>query len=606
MKLNVRYSITLLISLAAILYYLAAIVKPVLIFHTQQIPFLNSFEFFKGFLDRPGDLIQYLAQLLAQGFYTNIVGSLVIISVLLINAMLTVMLIKRAFGVINLFWPFLLVLFSLTFIQNYYFPFVVLVQETVVLLALILIAKNVYRKKGAWLSLLVFYLLLYYAAGSGPALVFLLGSIILFMFNAPVRKYYLMLIILIFGAVNPFAAYKVLFNVAPLDAYLNFFPDLTISVKYVPGVWFYLGVFLVPITLLILGLFHSLNEGLISKLSGHLKSNAAFFVILFVFTIGSYFFLRSTQDITMQKAVHCDYYNSIGEFDQTINLAMDSRDEYNIAINLSFIRAIANKGELSMRLLDYPQLLGSQIMQPDKLGSPVYMMSASDFYYDLGYISEAQHFAYGELAINPGNLRAKRRLVETNILLENFAAAQVYLNSISQSFHLEEFIEQQQDLINEPSLIDIDPVLTEKRKLMPDNFAIPVAMTERMKDLVTWDSTNILAYEFLQSCYLMDHNLSGFMANLDASLKFYNQIPRIYEQAIMMYFFNTEQPGLENYSISRESKEMFNNFIGILASTGNDMEAAKGLLGSYSNTYMYYVMYLSPKVTNVKVIQQAY
>ena len=141
---------------------------------------------------------------------------------------------------------------------------------------------------------------------------------------------------------------------------------------------------------------------------------------------------------------------------------------------------------------------------------------------------------------------------------------------------------------------------------MPANFAIPVAMTERMMDLVSWNDENLLAYEFLQSCYLMDHNLVGFMQNLEASLKFYNRIPVLYEEAILMYYFNTEQPGLENYQISTESKEAFNNFVGILASTGNNREAAKELLTNYKNTYMYYVMYLSPRVTNAKVVQSAY
>ena len=104
----------------------------------------------------------------------------------------------------------------------------------------------------------------------------------------------------------------------------------------------------------------------------------------------------------------------------------------------------------------------------------------------------------------------------------------------------------------------------------------------------------------------MDHKLNSFIDNLDASLSFYNTIPPLYEQAILMYFFNTMQAGLEAYSISNSAKDQFNEFLRIMGGTGNKKDVAQGQLGSLSNSYMYYITYLSPQVTNVKIIQHAY
>jgi hypothetical protein len=598
--------IALPVFLIGLVYYVSVVLKPFLYLHVQQSPFLTSKEFFVRFLNGPGGISQYVSQFMMQGFNSNFLGTIIIISIVFILALLLGILLKRVTKSNSYFLPCLLLISSLALIQNYYLPFVVFIQGMLVLAALVVIAKTSLSKPLSWIKYLIVYLSLYYIAGSGSALVFIAGSIIILALQRPVKFPVKIAALLVVAVLIPYLAYRLVFNITQTDAYVGFIPDLSISVKYITSVWFYLYVFLVPILLLLSEIGRWIGEKLSDKVRDRLSSGFMRISMLVLLVIASALLIKVTTDPTARKVALCDYSNYTGNYEKTIDIALSSTDEYNISINLAYNLAIANKGELCDRLLDYPQVIGSQALQPDKLGSPVYVMVASDFFYDLGYISKAQHFAYAHLAINPDNTRAKKRLVVTNILLGNVEAAQVYLNSIADSYHSEEFVNKYKPFIDDPGLVSLDPVLSAKLELTPDNFAIPAEMTERLHDLLNYNDSNILAFEFLQCCYILDHQLNDFAAGLDESLKFYNRIPLIYEQAILMYFFNAEIPGLEKYPISKTSKDQFNNFIANMSRAGNDTEMAKAGLTSLSSTYMYYVTYLSPKVTNVKIIQQAY
>lgn len=606
MKASWIHRIAWPVFIAAVITYVALALKPVLYFHVQQLPFLFTGEFLTRFFDRPGGIVQYLAQFIMQGFNNNWLGTLLLVTLLLLSACLLRVLLRILFRQKCLFLPYVLLISSLLLLRDYYFPIVVLIQLTFILLGLIVISRISLSSIKGWLTILAIHLLVYYLLGSGSSLIFAAGISIIFLFKLPAKGYYKIGLIILYAALIPYLSYLFIFNINLPDAYLSFFPPLTILSKYNPDKWFYIFEFLIPVLIAVAGLLSMIPEKFSASVKASLNSALTAIILLILLGGISGLILKKTFNAEGRNIALCDYSNSNGNYEKTIDIALSTKGDYNFFINLAYNRAISRTGEFTERFLEYPQLLGSQILQPELLGSPVFRMASSDLYYDLGYISQSQHSAYAILAIEPDHPRAKMRLVETNILLGNLKAAQVYLASLAHGCHNKEFIAKYRSYIEDPAKINNDPVLAAKKKLIPDNFAIPGQMKERLRDLIRRNDSNILAHEYLQAVHLLDHQLSSFMKDLDPALGFFDSIPDIYGQAIIMYFFNEEIPGMENYTINDSSKTKFNEFLRVMAMSGNNKAVARDSLDFLSDTYMYYVTYLSPKVTNVKVVQGKY
>lgn len=606
MKASWIHKIAWPVFIAVLVYYVAVVLKPVLYLHVQQTPFLFTGEYLSRFYNRPGGIVQYLAQFIMQGFHSNWIGTLLLLTILLMSAWLLRVLLKVLFKELSWFWPYVLLIASLLILRNYYFPIIVLIQLIFVLLALIAVVRISFSTLPGWIIFLVMHILVYFVLGPGSSLVFAAGTVIILFYTLPAKAYYKAAVPIIASFLLPYLSFKYIFNTDLTDAYLSFFPPLTILSKYYTNEWFYIYVFLIPLLIGISGIYRIIHGKLSDKFRSKLNTSVATLSLLVLSVTLSAVLLKSTFDPVAKNIALCDYYNYHGSYEKTIDIALSTQDEYDIFINLAYNRAISRTGDFTEHFLDYPQRLGSQILQPDLLGTPVFKMASSELYYDLGYISQSQHAAYAILAIEPDHPRAKMRLVETNILLGNPRAAQVYLSSLADGCQNKEFVAKYRAYIEDPDLISNDPVLAAKAKLIPDNFAIPAQMTERLRDLINKNDSNILAHEYLQACHLLDHQLGDFMKDLDSALGFYNSIPDIYGQAIIMYFFNEEKPGMEAFDINDSSKTHFNDFLRTLAISGNNSALARDSMDFLSDTYMYYVTYLSPKVTNAKVVQEKY
>jgi hypothetical protein len=109
------------------------------------------------------------------------------------------------------------------------------------------------------------------------------------------------------------------------------------------------------------------------------------------------------------------------------------------------------------------------------------------------------------------------------------------------------------------------------------------------------------AYEHLQISFLLDHNLGAFIKHFESSVKFYNEVPEIYEQACLLYIYSTKTNPILFNRIGENSKNNFSYFIKTMAEYKNDTKVAQTKMLDLANTYMYYTEFLSPKTTNVEI-----
>ena len=101
----------------------------------------------------------------------------------------------------------------------------------------------------------------------------------------------------------------------------------------------------------------------------------------------------------------------------------------------------------------------------------------------------------------------------------------------------------------------------------------------------------------------MEHDLASFTEDM----KFYNdqgykKLPKTIEEAVVLFL--SQRPDnnfLRSFRISPETVNRFREFIKVMNSGKGNKEKAKVQTSAFRNTYWYYVLFISPVVTKVKL-----
>ncbi|MBN2805515.1 MAG: hypothetical protein JXR22_02570 [Prolixibacteraceae bacterium] len=586
--------------LAGVFAYLSAVIEPMLHFHMQQNPYFADGHFFQQHAQRVGGLGTYLSNYLMQAFYSNMRGSLTITLLISIMPLSLTVLFKRLKVYVPVVLFYVPVILATALFHDYYFPLTILLQAVLLYLAVLIYGYLLKFRFVNWLSGLGLYALLYYVFGSGTAFIFGLSGIVLNCYQSGTKQLIIRsLLIVLLLVLLPFLAYRFLFNLSPTQAFFYFVPELPVTLTYHKTVWMYLLIASMPLILLT-GLISS-KLAIPEKIKNITRNNTVQLAASLSMLLLSFWLINLPADQHAKNIAQVDYDTYHQNWDQAINLSLADQ-EYDFLTNLNYNRAIDHAGLFLEMFFDYPQLLGIKSLNPDNLGTAFYSIQASEYYFDLNYITRSQHLAYAALVLEPYNARVIKQLVKTNLILGNIRAAKTYLHLLSLNPLFDDFVNKYQAYTLNINKIEEEPLLSKKRKYNPDNFAIPLHITNRLEDLIVKDSSNQTAWEHLQLCFLLEHQLDNFIGNFETSMNFYSQIPEVYEQALLVYIYSTRSRTELLRSISNESKEKFTTFLQILKDKNNNLQAAQADLTDFENTYIYYMKYLSPMVTNLEVI----
>lgn len=600
MRKSLLNGILISLLLAGVFVYLYAVIEPILHFHMQQNPFYTSGHFLRLNLERVGGMGLYLSNFLMQNFHSNLKGSLTVIlliSILPLSLAIILRNLKVRFPLFILYVP---VVLATALFHDYFFPLTILVQILVLYLAVMFYSFLFKRISYSIVAALLLYGLLYYIFGSGTALIFGLTCLLLNLFQHDVKQQITGSITsLVMITLLPFLAYKFFFNLSPSQAFFQFLPELPVTLGYQKTVLIYIFNGSLPL-LLILGKLISIFKipKRLIEISDHKAFQLAGNLVLLV--IG-FWLMNLPANAHAKNIAKVDFLTYNQQWEKAKSLALEEK-AYDFLNNLNFNRSIHKTGKLLEQFFDYPQLLGIKALTPDNLGTAFYSIQASEYYFDLNYIIRSQHLAYAALVLEPYNARVLKQLVLTNLVLGNSWAAQTYLNVLAGNPLYKSFVEKYLPFVHNPDKIKEDQLLSAKRKSNPDNFAIPLHITNRLEDLIAKDSSNQTAWEHLQLCYMLDHRLDDFMSHFQGSMQFYQTIPALYEQALLVYIYSTRSNLELSRSISNASKDKFTAFLQKLKDYNNNLDVAREHLADFENSYIYYMKYQSPRVTNVEII----
>ncbi|HOK99736.1 MAG TPA: DUF6057 family protein [Bacteroidales bacterium] len=558
------------------------------IWDIQQIVFYNDTQFWREHIAIIGGPSEWLTNLICQFFYFPIIGNFLLGVLLFILFEIFLLVVNKISNSnYNFIISFIIPALFIYMLKNPIFPLNFIFQ-LIISFILVYLFLRFYSLKIYIDSILfsLFFIALFYTSSFLSALIFSL-SVILYDLNQHKGKiwYRLANIILLSTIVYLIAKYVMFL---PNDRFLigkELFTFQTIRLTRV------LFIFFAVMLLLIVAFL--LHKKLRTASPAPLILNAGIGIVIF---IGSWLIPLNDENILPDTF---RYFDHTKKWDKILSKAQKLHSNDRI-VNYYTNKALYYTGKLSTNLFDYPQSWGEYALFLTTLTEPNTLMDNSNIFYELGHIGAARYWAFEAQTVFENRPEILKRLAECNIILENYQAAKPFALKLSKSIVHRTIANYYLRLINDTTLIAQDKVIVHKRKCTPK---VSVFITKQnpeneLKMLIETNPKNRMAYEYLQTYYLLHNDVIKFVKNIcNMSNIGFNFLPNIYEEGIITYYYmiNQKTDTLCGYTISDASKYRFEGYKRALSQFGGNFESAEPFLKeTFGTTYWFYLHFVSP------------
>jgi len=618
--------------------YLAIAVRPAFYAHHAQPSFLLARDYLAGFFERPGDFSDLMANLVMQSFYSWLLGPVVFMAVALAVAWLAFELVNTVHMTrLNRVWALVPMTLTLVMANNYNLPFSVITAVLIVLLISLFAARKGNTPTGMLLIYTGGAALVYYLCGSGYLLLFSLITLLLSLRFRWWISLSVISFIVAFSILIPRIAAARVFAIPPDQMYFYYFPPELYFMAYEPTWVFYAWLLSVPLLLImarIMAMLDAVRSRSLRKTTGagHARripgknqketsrgsipapavaagaipagagAVMAWIVLLTLAVFGHMTSFRADARNIVASDYHCHH----GHTARAV-MAATSVEEYSFAANLNHNLAIAKAGTLMEDFFNFLQISGTDALYPDAEFSLEMSFIAADFYYDLGYISEARHWAHTALVYYPYSPRALRLLVKTHLVTGEYRAAERCLHMLERGLPNRKFIKEYSPYVKDTSLVLSRPEIMEKRSFIPAGKELSPLIEERLRELLEANEKNRRAYEYLMLYYLLDSQPERFLEMYDGGDRFFTAPVQIFEEAILMYGDRKGVSVEGAYEISPTTVNRFEQFKATLRQYEGQRNMARNVLyWEMGDTYMYYLQFVFPRIIKPEIVYPEY
>ena len=605
-----------ILSVLVLLAITVFVTEPFLLYHNQQLGFNTGFDFLRGYLSYPGGIADYLALFIAQFFKFNILGSILIVLVAVIQGIVAQKLVQQIAGKTKFdYLIFSVVLVAgVVVLSDYRYPYYATIR---LLLAFVFVLvfdffETRLPKVSVYVALIL-ALLLFYLASGAATLVFAAAASLLLVGRRNNKIWWISLpLFLGFVAAVPLLSSKFIFPVVLKNLYrlTEVKPPemLAYSTFYVLYAYF----LLLPILLFGAVIFKKMQLSKTDKKAGRGRNQQKNSVlkrlqldlvvqVVFIVAVGYFLFVKSF-DPFKKKLVYLDYYAQNQQWKEILELA-ETFEVYDFRVNYQVNRAYANLGTLGENLFNYPQLLGSNGLFFDSSSrNGSFTMPISDLYFDLGFMSESLHWAFEAQTLLPNSPRILKRIILIFIINEKFDMAQKFMNVLNKNMLCGDWVKKYQSYIDNPGLAAADKMIAEKRSFSPKKAEVNLGPFPNLKLLIDTNHNNRMAFDYMISLCILDSYSVDFI-NYISHYSYYGikTLPRAWGEALAFYIVkNKSVPSFVNSeTVDKADSERMRAFNSEMIKYGRNKEQAKAALrGNFENTFWYYMVFLNPKVTN--------
>jgi len=550
----------------------------------QSQLFLFSEAYIRNKLLLPGGFSMLVAEFLVQFFIRPYVGALVTAVLLTGVGVCTAGIVKRIAPVSGLFILYVLPMLALLFMH---FDFNYRVQGTVCYLMMMALLCGYMRIRNDLFRLVagcVLVPVLFWLAGSITVL--FAGMVCLFEGLRKTPKWYISLIgvaeVLLLGVGTVYFSlmgeYRWVFG-----------PDLYYHNTLHPKEIIYYSWICLPLVFLIAFFVRNKNSLSGKKLFAGISCIAQLAMIAAVLWWG----MPKYSDAKTLKLKKLDYFARTEQWDKTIEECKGKLTNFLYMCHLNM--ALANKGELSDKMFNFDQR-GPQglLVQWNKSENISCMLS--DIYFTMGATASSQEMAFEGYvsAMEDGNPRMLKRLVQTNLIYGTYPVAEKYISILEKTYAYRDWAQSQRKYLYNDEVVESDPILGTRRRMLPDrnSLAMIKGLAGDLALFLEKGPANSAALQYLGAMYLLAKDLEGFKALVEKyyGTEFLPVLPVHFQEAVIV--MSEKEPDYwKRFNVSETIVARFTDYKKQVLANRNNSAIAGLLNRSYGNTYWFYFMF---------------
>ena len=550
----------------------------------QSQLFLFSEAYIRNKLLLPGGFSMLVAEFLVQFFIRPYVGALVTAALLTGVGVCTAGIVKRIAPVSGLFILYVLPMLALLFMH---FDFNYRVQGTVCYLMMMALLCGYMRIRNDLFRLVagcVLVPVLFWLAGSIAVL--FAGMVCLFEGLRKTPKWYISLIgvaeVLLLGVGTVYFSlmgeYRWVFG-----------PDLYYHYTLHPKEIIYYSWICLPLVFLVAFFIRNKNSLSGKKWRAGISCIAQLAMIAAVLWWGmpKYSYAKTL------KLKKLDYFARTEQWDKTIEECKGKLTNFLYMCHLNM--ALANKGELSDKMFNFDQR-GPQglLVQWNKSENISCMLS--DIYFTMGATASSQEMAFEGYvsAMEDGNLRMLKRLVQTNLIYGTYPVAEKYISILEKTYAYRDWAQSQRKYLYNDEVVESDPILGTRRRMLPDrnSLAMIKGLAGDLALFLEKGPANSAALQYLGAMYLLAKDLEGFKALVEKyyGTEFLPVLPVHFQEAVIV--MSEKEPDYwKRFNVSETIVARFTDYKKQVLANRNNSAIAGLLNRSYGNTYWFYFMF---------------
>lgn len=550
----------------------------------QSQLFLFSEAYIRNKLLLPGGFSMLVAEFLVQFFIRPYVGALVTAVLLTGVGVCTAGIVKRIAPVSGLFILYVLPMLALLFMH---FDFNYRVQGTVCYLMMMALLCGYMRIRNDLFRLVagcVLVPVLFWLAGSITVL--FAGMVCLFEGLRKTPKWYISLIgvaeVLLLGVGTVYFSlmgeYRWVFG-----------PDLYYHYTLHPKEIIYYSWICLPLVFLVAFFVRNKNSLSGKKLFAGISCIAQLAMIAAVLWWG----MPKYSDAKTLKLKKLDYFARTEQWDKTIEESKGKLTNFLYMCHLNM--ALANKGELSDKMFNFDQR-GPQglLVQWNKSENISCMLS--DIYFTMGATASSQEMAFEGYvsAMEDGNPRMLKRLVQTNLIYGTYPVAEKYISILEKTYAYRDWAQSQRKYLYNDEVVESDPILGTRRRMLPDrnSLAMIKGLAGDLALFLEKGPANSAALQYLGAMYLLAKDLEGFKALVEKyyGTEFLPVLPVHFQEAVIV--MSEKEPDYwKRFNVSETIVARFTDYKKQVLANRNNSAIAGLLNRSYGNTYWFYFMF---------------
>lgn len=550
----------------------------------QSQLFLFSEAYIRNKLLLPGGFSMLVAEFLVQFFIRPYVGALVTAALLTGVGVCTAGIVKRIAPVSGLFILYVLPMLALLFMH---FDFNYRVQGTVCYLMMMALLCGYMRIRNDLFRLVagcVLVPVLFWLAGSIAVL--FAGMVCLFEGLRKTPKWYISLIgvaeVLLLGVGTVYFSlmgeYRWVFG-----------PDLYYHYTLHPKEIIYYSWICLPLVFLVAFFIRNKNSLSGKKWRAGISCIAQLAMIAAVLWWG----MPKYSDAKTLKLKKLDYFARMEQWDKTIEECKGKLTNFLYMCHLNM--ALANKGELSDKMFNFDQR-GPQglLVQWNKSENISCMLS--DIYFTMGATASSQEMAFEGYvsAMEDGNPRMLKRLVQTNLIYGTYPVAEKYISILEKTYAYRDWAQSQRKYLYNDEVVESDPILGTRRRMLPDrnSLAMIKGLAGDLALFLEKGPANSAALQYLGAMYLLAKDLEGFKALVEKyyGTEFLPVLPVHFQEAVIV--MSEKEPDYwKRFNVSETIVARFTDYKKQVLANRNNSAIAGLLNRSYGNTYWFYFMF---------------